>query len=137
MKSEDIGALAKYRIEQSEEALRDASLLLDNGSYRSAANRAYYGMFYAVMALLVTRGKGTSKHSGAISLFDLEFVKTGAFEKDFSRWLHEAFECRQRFDYEEFLAVSEEEASVLLEHAELFVSSAKIHLEKSEETESQ
>lgn len=33
-------------------------------------------MFYAVQALLLLGGYSTSKHSGAISLFDREFVKT-------------------------------------------------------------
>ncbi len=34
-------------------------------------------MFYAVLALLVPGKKETSKHSGAIALFDRDFVKQG------------------------------------------------------------
>jgi uncharacterized protein (UPF0332 family) len=37
-------------------------------------NRLYYAMFYAVLALLQEKEMGTSKHSGAIALFDREFV---------------------------------------------------------------
>jgi uncharacterized protein (UPF0332 family) len=43
-------------------------------------------------------GRGPSKHSGAVALFDGQFVKTELFGKDFSRWLHEAFDLRQRSD---------------------------------------
>ena len=49
-------------------------LLLDQGFLRDAVNRSYYGMFYAVVALLVTKRSGTSKHRGAIMLFDREFI---------------------------------------------------------------
>ncbi len=72
-------------------------------------------MFYAVLALLATRKRETSKHGGAISLFDKEFVKPGTFTKDFSRWLHDAFDLRQRADYVRDFKVTREEAEETLE----------------------
>jgi len=99
MITENIRALVTYRLEQADESLGAARVLLEKRLDRPAVNRAYYAMFYAVLALLATRKQETSKHSGAISLFDKEFVKPGAFTKDFSRWLHEAFDLRQRADY--------------------------------------
>ena len=62
--------------------------------------------FYALLALLATRGLGTSKHSGALALFDREFVKTGVFPRDFSRSLRLAFDRRQTHDYGEMVQVS-------------------------------
>lgn len=50
-------------------------------------NRLYYAMFYAVLALLQEKEMGTSKHSGAIALFDREYVKTGLFPKEMSKAL--------------------------------------------------
>ena len=63
-------ALVAYRMEQADEALRSADVNLAAGMVRSAVNRAYYAMFYAVLALLGTRSAETSRHSGAIALFD-------------------------------------------------------------------
>lgn len=74
--------LVSYRLEQSDEALEAAKTLLDRRLYRSTVNRAYYGMYYAVLALLAIRKQETSKHSGAISLFDKEFVKQVKAEID-------------------------------------------------------
>ena len=74
MISEDTRVLIRYRMAQAEEALADAAMLLERGSLRAVLIRAYYAMFYAVLALLNLLGKGTSKHSGAIALFDREFV---------------------------------------------------------------
>jgi len=70
-------ALIRYRLSQARDSLREADVLLREGmSYRSVMNRLYYAMFYALLALLQDKQVGTSKHSGAISLFDREFVKT-------------------------------------------------------------
>ena len=63
-----------YRIEQAEESLEAARLLHEKALERPSLNRAYYAMFYAVLALLATQKRETSKHSGAIALFDLEYV---------------------------------------------------------------
>ena len=64
-------------MEQAEEALAAAKLLFKSEMCRQAAGRAYYAMFYAVTALLALRKLGTSKHAGALTLFDREFVKNG------------------------------------------------------------
>jgi len=124
MTTDNVKALVAYRLEQADESL-EASILLDQGLIRPSVNRAYYAMFYAVLALLAGRKKETSKHSGAISLFDREFVKTGIFPKDLSRWLHGAFDLRQRTDYETQLQVSKEESIRILTEAREFVAEVK------------
>jgi uncharacterized protein (UPF0332 family) len=87
MMSENIKALVLYRMEQAEESLDAARVLLEQRLVRPAATRACYAMFYAILALLATKKRETSKHSGAISLFDKEFVKAGLFSKESSRWI--------------------------------------------------
>ncbi|MGH7468014.1 MAG: HEPN domain-containing protein [Longimicrobiales bacterium] len=81
-------------MDQADEALQSSELNRTNGLQRSAANRAYYAMFYAVLALLATRKDETSRHSGAISRFDQHVVKAGTFPREFSRWLPDAFAQR-------------------------------------------
>lgn len=129
MKEKHRKAIIKYRIEQAEEALRDAEILIQSGGYRSAVNRSYYAMFYAVLALLAVEGKGTSKHAGVMTLFDREFVKAGIFGKDLSRWLHRAFDKRQELDYEEMIIPSSEDAKTILEQARDFVAQLKAYLD--------
>ena len=82
-------------------------------------------MFYAVLALLAQGKKETSKHSGAIALFDRDFVKQGVFKKDYSRWLHDAFDLRQRSDYAPEYHASAEDAEITLNNAETFVDAVK------------
>ena len=130
MMTENILALVNYRLEQADESLEAARTLLDKKLIRPSVNRAYYAMFYAVLALLARGKQETSKHSGAIALFDKDFVKQGIFKKDFSRRLHDAFDLRQRSDYAAQYYVSRQEAENTLTNAESFVGEVKKVLSK-------
>ncbi|MBK8398537.1 MAG: HEPN domain-containing protein [Leptospiraceae bacterium] len=83
-----------FRLREAEESLLDAELLFENKSFRSSVNRSYYSMFYGILALINITGVSISKHTGVISHFDKEFVKTGKFPKESSKFLHSAFELR-------------------------------------------
>ena len=91
-------------------------------------NRLYYAMFYTVLALLQEKEMGTSKHSGAIALFDREYVKTGLFPKEMSKALHRAFELRQKGDYLEEAEVAAEDIAEIRPAAERFVEGAEAML---------
>ena len=122
MMTENLAALIRYRIEQADEALDAARLLLRAASLRASVNRSYYAMFYAVLALLVSRKEETSKHSGVIALFDRLYVHTDVFPRDFSKWLRRAFDLRTRCDYGTTVPITAEEASEQVEHAAAFLA---------------
>jgi len=121
--------LINYRIEQAKQAIKDTQILLnEGGSPASIINRAYYAMFYAVLALLVKIGMGTSKHSGAIALFDQHFVKKGIFPKDMSYALHKGFDIRQMSDYRELVKISNEDVREIFQKAKDFVRKVREYL---------
>lgn len=126
---EKILHLIQYRLEQAAESLAAAELNLANRMDRSAVNRTYYAMFYAVLALLASRKSETSKHSGAISLFDLLYVKPALLPKELSVWLHDAFAQRNQADYAEAFAMSPAAIAELIGHARSFVVAASAHLD--------
>lgn len=128
MITENVRALISYRLDQADESLAAGRVLLEQGLFRASVNRSYYAMFYSVLALLTARKEETSKHGRAIALFDREFVKTGSVPKEFSRWLHEAFDLRQRSDYSPQFQTTEEDAKQILGHAASFVNEIKSKL---------
>ncbi len=128
MKPEQLRDLIRYRLDQAHDTLRQATLLRDAAAYRGALNRAYYAMFYAW--LVATRQLGTSKHSGAIALFDREFVKPGVFSADLSRALHLAFDKRQVHDYGEMVEIDAETAHRTIADATVFVTTLEAYLER-------
>ncbi|KWT92948.1 HEPN domain-containing protein [Candidatus Magnetominusculus xianensis] len=81
-----------------------------------------------MLALLQTKQMGTSKHSGAIALFDKEFIKTNVFDKSMSKILHRVFELRQKGDYVEYADILDEDVLELFPQVENFVNSVKRYL---------
>lgn len=120
--------LASLRMRQAEDTLREARILHAERTDRGAVNRAYYAMFYAVLAILATEKLGSSKHSGAISLFDREFVKPGILPKEMSRSLHMAFEHRQEADYGELTELDESTATQMIAEANTFIQSVRTYM---------
>jgi len=70
--------LIQYRLKQAAESLEEAEFLMSGKkSPRSIINRAYYAMFYAVLALLVNEPYASSKHTGVLAYFNKNFIKSG------------------------------------------------------------
>jgi uncharacterized protein (UPF0332 family) len=131
VKPEQLEGLLRYRMRQAHETLREAEILFNESALRGTINRAYYAMFYALLALLATKQLGTSKHSGALALFDREFVKTGLFPRELSRSLRLAFDRRQTHDYGEISEVDRQIAEETLADARAFVAAIESHLSAS------
>jgi len=127
----DKEALFLYRMDQAEETLSDAKKMTqENLSPRSIINRAYYSMFYAVLALFIDQDIPikTSKHSGVISIFDKEFVHTGKIDKYYSKTLHRIFNFRQEGDYKELVKISQDDALQTVEEARIFLNAIKEYI---------
>lgn len=124
--------LIQYRLDAAQEMLRDARVLRENGgSATSIVNRAYYSVFYAALALLVTENIEPNKHAGVLAKFDELFVRQGIFPKEMSRILHHAFDMRQAGDYQKSKVITEEQAVEVLRSAEEFVDAIAKKLLKS------
>ena len=91
--------LAKFRLEQAKESLDEAGYLFSgNKSPRSVINRAYYAMYYSVLALIIFEEFISSKHTGVLSFFNKQFIKEGVFSTEMGRWINKAFDLRQSGD---------------------------------------
>ena len=125
--------LAQYRLEKAKECLREAEYLVEPEGYSSILNRAYYAIFHAIRAVFATEGVDRKKHSGVISYFQQNYVKTEIFDKEFSRIVQEAFEVRQESDYEDFYVISKEDAITQYENAKKFVSEVEKYIQSLEQ----
>lgn len=130
MKSDDVNKLVQYRLNQANEALEEAGILMDSSRTLGVVNRTYYAMFYAVLALLQKIGEVPTKHKGTISIFDKEFVKEGIFPVVMSKDLHRAFELRQTSDYQVASPVSRDEAEEIYHKGISFVKEVTAYLSK-------
>jgi uncharacterized protein (UPF0332 family) len=123
-------ALVEYRLTQASESLRSAEIQLADGLCRPAVSRCYYAMFYSVLAVLAAGGQSRSTHASAIARFDEAFIRHGRLEPELSRWLHDAFDLRQRADYREFFEISPKRVQRELERARRFVAAVQQYIAK-------
>lgn len=113
--------LCYYRLEKSKKCLASAKLLIQSEDYCSAVNRSYYSIFHCIRSLLALEGVDFSKHSGVMAYFQKNYVKSGIFEKDYSKILTEAFEIRSESDYDDYYVLSKEEAEEQVKNAQFFL----------------
>lgn len=110
-------ALMKYRMDMARDKLRSAKILLDSESYKDSISRSYYAMFTAVRAILAVDEVDFKKHAGVISYFQREYIKTGKFDKRYSKYLSNAFRIRNDTDYADFYIVKRQDAEEQYERA--------------------
>lgn len=120
--------LSAHRFKRAKEELSTAELLLHNTNFRSSINRSYYAIFHAIRAINALDGFDSSKHSGVISHFNQEYVKTGIFQKEASKIIRNASELREQADYEDFYEATQEEASDVFGQASLFIATVEKYL---------
>ena len=124
--------LALYRIQQAEESLDEAQYLFDGDkSPRSVINRAYYSMFYSILALLIFEPYSSSKHSGVLSYFNRHFIKNGRISKDIGRAVNKAFDVRQRGDYREQVIYTREQVEPFIDWAGKLIGAVKDFLKNN------
>ena len=109
--------LIHYRLSSAREKLTSAKLLLEAGLYKDSIGRSYYAIFSAIRAILAARQVDFSKHAGVIAYFQKEFIKTGIFDRKYSKYLQQAFQIRNSCDYDDFFIVSKQDAEEQYERA--------------------
>jgi uncharacterized protein (UPF0332 family) len=113
--------IIRYRRKRAKEALLEAEIMLENNKLSAAVNRIYYAVFYEVLALILTKGLSSSKHSGVRSLFNKEFIKTGIIYEEYGDFYNRMFGFRQRADYEDFVEFEHEKVKSWFESTKDFI----------------
>ena len=128
--SQEIIDLSLYRLNKAKNDLVDAKKTLELEMYDNAANRSYYAIFHAARAILALDGCDFKKHSGVISYFQKDYIKTGIFDMSMSNIIKSAFDIRNETDYEDFYVVPKEDVQRQVEEAETFVTTIEEYLIK-------
>lgn len=129
MQADEMKALSIRRMEQAEQCLESAKLLLEADDIKGAANRSYYGIFHAIRAVLALEGKDFAKHSGVISFFRQNYIKTGILDVSLSDIITDAFQVRTECDYNDYYIISKAEVEEQVQNAERFIETISDYLE--------
>lgn len=121
----------KKLLEKADRKLRAAERLSKMGEHDDALSRAYYAMYHAALALVLTRGSAPTTHAGLLVLLSKEFVLTGKLEKRYFDMMSEAKELRESGDYEPFFVGTAKESQAVLQDAKAFIVKIKELLGKN------
>ncbi len=124
-------ALINGYIRKAEKKLEVAKKLLKSSDHEDAVSRAYYAVYHAAQALLLSEGERAETHKGVITLFGLLFVKTGKFSKNLGKYLANLKDDRESGDYEVFSFIDEETAETAISEAKEFLKETKLYLKAS------
>ena len=119
-------------LDHARKALQAAKLNIEHGFYATAINRAYYAIFYAASALLLTKGLARSKHAGVIAAFREHFVKPGLIEAEYSDIYGDVMDARVDSDYEMTFVADLGTAESALADARRFVERIVAYLAETE-----
>ena len=122
---EETKTLILYRLERAYEPLEEAAILLEKGYANTFVNRLYYGCFYAISALLLTKDLSSAKHSGVRSLFHKNFVKTGVVSTDIGKIYDKLYRNRQKGDYADLVRFQVDAVRDWYDEAMKFVKDVK------------
>ena len=120
--------IAAY-LEKARQKLGVARRLRDSGDHDDAISRAYYAAFHAAKALLTSAGEQPRTHHGAVTLFNLLFVKTGKMSRRAGRFFANLKDDREAADYDLFPFADADTARVAVEEAESIIAEATSYLE--------
>ena len=124
-------ALLDGYIQKAEKKLKVAEKLLKSGDYEDAVSRAYYAVYHAAQALLLTEGQQAESHKGVVTLFGLLFVKTGKFSKKMGKYIANLKDDRESGDYEVISYLDSDTAEAAITEAREFLKEAKLYLQKN------
>ena len=70
----------------------------------------------------------SKKHSGVISAFRKDYIKTGIFPVELSDIIEDAFEIRNDSDYDDFYVISKNDVATQIENAKTFLTAVEEYI---------
>jgi len=107
-------------LNEANECLIDAKIMLESQRWKAAVSRSYYAMYHAVKAVLLSKNIKTFTHQGVNIQFGKYFVKTGIFDRNLIRTFSKMLDTRQKADYEIGFSASKNDALHAFSEAEIF-----------------
>lgn len=91
--------IANLQLDEAKEILTFIPAYINLGDYNGAISRAYYAAFHSLKALEALTGYDSKKHSGTLSYFRKEYIKTQILPESLSDDIEELKTLREDSDY--------------------------------------
>ncbi|OGV41211.1 MAG: hypothetical protein A2X48_21745 [Lentisphaerae bacterium GWF2_49_21] len=98
---------------------------LSKSDPNSAASRAYYAVFHGLTAYFALQGKSFTKHTAIRSALHRDLVNTWILSSECGQTFDFLMDLRETGDYGGITQVTEDNANLAIEKANLFLDSIK------------
>jgi len=121
---------AELLFKEAKERLINAQIALENERYNLCVSESYYAIFYGAKSLLSTINITTKTHSGAMSEFSKQFIKTNRFTTEIGKFYFEFEKNRNKADYDVLINFNEFKAKNSIVKAKTFLMECEKILKK-------
>lgn len=125
---EEIAANIAYRVEKSDQGLKEA---IDNAALENwnlTVNRLYYAVFYLALAINLKNNESAKTHNGTYNLFNRKYIATGIFSPEEGRLYRQLFTMRHTGDYDDFFDWGKDDVMPLIPRVRELLSKMKMML---------
>lgn len=125
LSNDEKNAVVAYRIDKSEQTLKEAKDNATLGNWSLAANRLYYSTFYMALAINLSNGESAKTHNGTFSLFSKSYIATGLLSKEEGSLYRRLFTMRQSGDYDDLFDWEEDDVIPIIPKVESLLHKMK------------
>ena len=122
LNEEERRIMVNLEYEKAQSFLEQAEKIASMDLWDVVANRLYYSVFHAVLALLIKDEHTVSTHKGTLVMFGQHYVKTGIFTADDSKLYSNLQMMREESDYNCVYITTAKEMQTLFEPVREFIS---------------
>lgn len=115
----------RAHLRKAERRLRVARVLHQGEEYEDSVSRAYYSIYHAAQAALLTEGLRAETHRGLSTLFGLHLIEKGKLPKKLAKFLRNLRDDREESDYEVYSNMDKETSETAVQEAEEFLLEIK------------
>jgi len=120
----------KNLLRKAERKISAAKKLMELGEYEDAVSRAYYGIFHAAKAALISEGVSSKTHEGTMREFGSRFIKERKLPRELGTIFSDARSLRETADYAITPLIKPEDAEWSIKAAEKFLKQVEEHLKE-------
>lgn len=118
-------SIVQLRMDKAKTFLAEANKMVEMKLWDMAVNRFYYACFHAAQAAIVHFGFAAHTHAGTISVFGLNFVKTGKISTELGVFFSRMEQLRMKADYNCDYDVTQEDVESMIAPAHKFCDAIK------------
>ena len=118
----------KLLIDRAQRFIKVAKKVFKHGYFEVVIDRAYYAVYYAALAMLLTRGIQIKEPSSVLSLFAYHFVRPGEIDEEHAVIYRRLKEMKEVSDMDLYVAFNKKDVREAIGSAEKFVGRMKDYL---------